>query len=90
VTFQAKTVFGSWSPTTGRGDSSQANILHRGGDASGKPDRRPLCFVPVTSSLRDDRVFVHANLGWSREKESRQDQMTWASLPKIRSTRKWA
>jgi len=35
-------------------------------------------YVPVSWSLRDDRLQIHTNLGWLREKLSQRDFMTWA------------
>jgi hypothetical protein len=33
--------------------------------------------VPASFSFRDDRFVLHTNLGWLREKEPRQNRMTW-------------
>lgn len=33
--------------------------------------------VPVSLSLRDDRIRVHANLGWLREQDARAHHATW-------------
>ena len=34
-------------------------------------------YVPVSLSLRDDRVIVHTNLGWLRDQASGRDTLTW-------------
>jgi hypothetical protein len=33
--------------------------------------------VPVSMSFQDDRLIVHTNLGWMREKEDRRHALTW-------------
>jgi hypothetical protein len=35
-------------------------------------------YVPISWSLHDDLLQVHANLGWLREKATRRDFTTWA------------
>jgi len=34
-------------------------------------------YVPLSVSLRDDRIVVHTNLGWLRDQASGRDFMTW-------------
>jgi len=34
-------------------------------------------YVPMSFSFRDDRVVLHTNLGWLREKEPMRHRMTW-------------
>lgn len=34
-------------------------------------------YVPLSVSLRDDRIVVHGNLGWLRDQASGRDLMTW-------------
>lgn len=34
-------------------------------------------YLPFSASFHDDRVIMHANLGWLREHASRQDKTTW-------------
>lgn len=34
-------------------------------------------YVPVSVSMNHDRWILHANMGWLRDKASRQDRMTW-------------
>jgi len=34
-------------------------------------------YVPASFSFLDDRVIMHANLGWLRKKELEQHRMTW-------------
>lgn len=39
--------------------------------------------VPLSFSFKDDRVLLHANLGWLHEKEMRRDAMTWGVATEI-------
>lgn len=34
-------------------------------------------YLPLSLSLRDDRVVLHANLGWLRDHASQRENMTW-------------
>ncbi len=34
-------------------------------------------YLPATFSLRDDRAFLHANVGWSRDGETGRQRATW-------------
>lgn len=34
-------------------------------------------YVPVTAAFDSDRVFLHLNVGWLRDRASRQDRATW-------------
>jgi hypothetical protein len=34
-------------------------------------------YVPVTMAFDRDRVFLHLNVGWLRDRASRQDRTTW-------------
>ena len=34
-------------------------------------------YLPFSASLAQDRFFVHANVGWLRDKASNQDRNTW-------------
>lgn len=41
-------------------------------------------YVPMSFSLHDDRVVVHANLGWLRDRASREHNLTWGLGGEIR------
>lgn len=36
-------------------------------------------YLPLSVSTRDDRLVWHANLGWSRERQSSRDMTTWGA-----------
>lgn len=75
IVFQGKTLFktlepNGWSWGLALGNTRHPQI-HNGliGDL--------YAYVPATFSFRDDRVLLHTNLGWLREKEPRRQRMTW-------------
>jgi hypothetical protein len=37
----------------------------------------PYFYVPVSFSLADDRVVIHTNLGYTRERENQENRLTW-------------
>lgn len=47
-------------------------------------------YVPATFSFRDDRVFVHTNLGWLREQQNGRHHATWGIGTEVQMTdRTW-
>lgn len=46
-------------------------------------------YLPFSASLDDDRMVVHANLGWLRDKHSRQDSTTWGLGAEIQASSRW-
>lgn len=44
-----------------------------GNDSSGNP----YFYVPLSISLADDRVVLHTNLGYTRERENHESRLTW-------------
>ncbi len=50
-------------------------------------------YLPASRSFADQRLTLHANLGWLRERETRDDRLTWAlgaETPVTESTRLFA
>lgn len=37
----------------------------------------PYFYVPVSFSLADDKLVIHTNLGYTRERENQQNRLTW-------------
>lgn len=37
----------------------------------------PYFYVPTSFSLADDRIVIHTNLGYTRERENNQNRLTW-------------
>ena len=47
-------------------------------------------YAPVSFSLRDDALQVHANVGWLRDGAARRDRLTWGLGTEIQlSARAW-
>ncbi len=56
--------------------------------AEARPDG--YAYVPVSFSLRDDAVLVHANIGWMRDGSVRRDRLTWGLGTEVElSARTW-
>ncbi|NTV69190.1 MAG: hypothetical protein HGA71_03485 [Azonexaceae bacterium] len=50
----------------------------------------PYFYVPVSFSLADDRVVIHTNLGYTRERENQENRLTWGLGSEIQITdRAW-
>ncbi len=37
----------------------------------------PYFYIPVSFSLADDRIVLHTNLGYTRERENQENRLTW-------------
>jgi len=46
-------------------------------DPQAGPGREWYAYAPISRSWLDDRLVVHANLGWAREQDRRADRVTW-------------
>lgn len=46
----------------------------------------PYFYVPVSFSLADDRVVIHTNLGYTRERENQENRLTWGLGSEIEIT----
>ena len=75
--FQAKTLFRALEPNGWGWGLAAGTVRH--------PKIRPgpnmlgntYAYIPLSASLREDKVIVHANLGWLRDKASGLDSLTW-------------
>lgn len=77
---QVKTLF---KPLVTNGWGIGLAIGNEFGAATERPLRNRLigdvfAHVPLSFSFDDDRVELHANVGWMREREARRDRATWA------------
>ncbi len=52
-------------------------IFHPGSNPGPNGLGATYAYMPVTFSLFDDRAFVHANLGWQRDRQTQRDNLTW-------------
>lgn len=74
LAFQAKTVLKPMQPD-GWGAGLAAGLEHhpkRTGEG-----RDWYAYLPVSRSFRDDRLLLHANLGWLHDGEDKRNRMTW-------------
>ena len=46
-------------------------------------------YVPVSVSMQDDKLVLHLNLGWSRDKAKRRDQTTWGVGAEYGLSERW-
>lgn len=46
----------------------------------------PYFYVPVSFSLADDRLVIHTNLGYTRERENQENRLTWGIGSEIQLT----
>jgi hypothetical protein len=73
--FQAKTLFRTLEPNSWAWGLAVGHVrrpqIHYGaiGDL--------YAYVPASFSFKDDKLLVHSNVGWLREKESKEHRATW-------------
>lgn len=70
---QLKTLFKPLE-TNGYGVGLAAGYATQPGSAH---SGNPYFYVPVSFSLIDDRVVLHTNLGYTRERENQENRLTW-------------
>lgn len=46
----------------------------------------PYFYVPASWSLADDRLVLHGNLGYTRERENQENRLTWGLGSEIQTT----
>lgn len=74
VVLQGKTLFKEMQPN-GWGLGLAAGVEHHPRSSGGARDW--YAYIPFSKSFRDDRLFMHANLGWLHEGAEKQERMTW-------------
>ena len=72
---QGKTLFRELEPNGWAWGLAVGNVRHPSAPGSGAGDI--YAYVPVTFSLRDDRLLLHTNVGWLREDQTHRQRMTW-------------
>lgn len=82
LTIQGKTLFkpletNSYGIGLAAGYASQPGSAHTG---------NPYFYVPVSFSLAADRVVIHTNLGYTRERENKENRLTWGVGSEIQIT----
>lgn len=79
VVLQGKTVFKTLEPD-GWSWGLAAGYVHKPSVQAGSPVMNDVyAYLPASFSFKDGRVVLHANLGWTDEKENaqRRDFLTW-------------
>lgn len=46
-------------------------------------------YLPFSASIHDDRVVIHANTGWLRDRQSRRGSMTWGLGGEYQAGPRW-
>ncbi|MDR0771478.1 MAG: hypothetical protein LBE75_09870 [Burkholderiales bacterium] len=77
VVLQGKTLFKTLEPNGWGWGLVVGNTRHPNTHTDHSPIGNLYAYVPASFSFLDDRVLMHANLGWLREKESVRHRMTW-------------
>lgn len=86
LVIQGKTLFKPLE-TNGYGFGLAAGYASQPGSAH---TGNPYFYVPASFSLADDRVVLHTNLGYTRERENHQNRLTWGLGSEIQMTeRAW-
>lgn len=75
VVIQGKTLFKELQPNGWGWGLAVGNARHPNDEGQGRGDL--YAYVPVTFSLRDDRLFFHTNVGWLRTAQAHRNLMTW-------------
>lgn len=77
VLIQGKTLFKTLEPDGWAWGLTVGNVrhpdIHTGNNLIGDV----YVNVPATFAFKDDRLFLHTNLGWLREKQVDRNRMTW-------------
>ncbi|MDR0251248.1 MAG: hypothetical protein LBI35_08105 [Burkholderiales bacterium] len=83
VLFQGKTLFKTLEPNGWGWGLVAGNVRHPDVHTDRSVMGDLYAYVPTSFSFRDDRVVLHTNLGWLREKESVRHRMTWGAGTEI-------
>ena len=86
LVIQGKTLFKPLE-TNGYGIGLAAGYATQPGSAH---TGNPYFYVPISFSLADDRVVIHTNLGYTRERENQENRLTWGLGSEVQLTpRAW-
>lgn len=88
LVIQGKTLLKTLTPN-GWGLGLTLGNQRKGSDQAGQPVAGDLYLnLPATFAYRDDRFFLHANLGWLREKATSHQHTTWGLSAETAVTQK--
>lgn len=83
---QGKTLFKPME-TDGWGWGLAVGNQRKGSDRQGSPLAGDVyAYLPASFSFQEDRLLIHANLGWQREKASGQQHGTWGLGTEVQMT----
>jgi hypothetical protein len=86
---QVKTLFKSMSAVGWGAGVALGHVRHRPNAPAGGDQGQTYLYVPVSVSLAEGRWVTHSNLGWSRDRASGQDQLTWGMGLEVQLHRRW-
>lgn len=86
---QIKTLFKSM-PANGWGAGvALGHVRHHPNAPAGTDQGQTYLYVPVSVSFGEGRWVTHSNLGWSRDRASGQDQLTWGMGLEMQLHQRW-
>jgi hypothetical protein len=86
---QIKTLFKTM-PANGWGAGvALGHLRHRSHELAGVAQGQTYLYLPVSVSFGEGRWVTHANVGWSRDRASGQDQLTWGMGLETQLHQRW-
>lgn len=76
---QGKTLFRSLQPNDWAWGLAVGHIRHLSDPPGRKPFGGTYLYLPFSVATLDDRLVFHANLGWTRDRQTRLSATTWGS-----------
>ncbi|WP_199172497.1 hypothetical protein [Limnohabitans sp. 15K] len=86
---QAKTLWKRMTPNGWGGGVALGQFRHPSANVGPNNLGNTFVYVPLSVSFMDDRLVSHTNLGWSRDKSSRNDQFNWGMGMEYQATGRW-
>ncbi|MCW5601894.1 hypothetical protein [Nitrosomonas sp.] len=75
--FQAKTLFRSLDTNDFGVGIAIGTILHPKINPESNLLGNIYAYIPFSASFKDDKIIMHVNLGWLRDRASNDDRLTW-------------
>jgi hypothetical protein len=86
---QIKTLFKSMPANGWGGGVALGYLRHQPSAPSGLDQGQTYLYVPVSVSFAEGRWVTHTNVGWSRDRASGQDQLTWGMGLEMQLHQRW-
>lgn len=77
VILQGKTLFKTLEPNGWGMGLAFGNVRHPAINTSANLIGDLYAYVPASFSFKDDRVVLHTNVGWLRERDEQRHRLTW-------------